>query len=52
MNGWQGKILRVNLSTRTINSEQLDPIVAKHYIGGRGFGIYYLNKELDPHCDP
>jgi aldehyde:ferredoxin oxidoreductase len=52
MNGWQGKILRVNLSTKSIKSEPLDPIIAKQYIGGRGFGIYYLNRELDPNCDP
>ena len=26
--------------------------VAKDYIGGRGLGIYYLNKEVDPRCDP
>ncbi len=52
MNGWQGKILRVNLSTKSIKSEPLDPIIAKQYIGGRGFGIYCLNKELDPNCDP
>ena len=51
MDGWQGKILRVNLSTGAINSEPLDPIVAKQYVGCRGFGIYYLNKELDPHCE-
>jgi aldehyde:ferredoxin oxidoreductase len=26
--------------------------VAKAYIGGRGLGIYYLNKLVDPKCDP
>lgn len=52
MNGWQGKVLRVNLSTKEIQSEPLNPAIAKQYVGGRGLGIYYLNKELNPKCDP
>ncbi len=52
MNGWIGKILRVDLTTGKISDESLDPRVAKDYIGGRGIGIYYLNKEVDPTCDP
>jgi aldehyde:ferredoxin oxidoreductase len=30
----------------------MEPSVAKNYIGGRGLGIYYLNKLVDPKCDP
>jgi len=52
MKGWIGKILRVDLTTGEIKDEFLDPKVAKDYIGGRGIGIYYLNKEIDPTCDP
>lgn len=52
MHGWKGKILRVNLTTGALEDEALDPGVAKHYIGGRGLGIYYLLKEMDPACDP
>ena len=52
MKGWIGKILRVDLTTGEIKDEFLDPKVAKDYIGGRGIGIYYLNKEMDPMCDP
>jgi len=52
MKGWIGKILRVDLTTGEIKDEFLDPKVAKDYIGGRGIGIYYLNKEMDPTCDP
>ncbi len=52
MKGWIGKILRVDLTTGEIKDELLDPQVAKDYIGGRGIGIYYLNKEMDPKCDP
>jgi aldehyde:ferredoxin oxidoreductase len=50
--GWQGTILRVNLTAGTITHEIMNPQVAKDYIGGRGWGIYYLLKEVDPACDP
>jgi aldehyde:ferredoxin oxidoreductase len=42
----------VDLSLGKITSEPLDPGVARDYLGGRGFGIYYLRKEVDPTCDP
>jgi aldehyde:ferredoxin oxidoreductase len=32
--------------------EAIEPKVARNYIGGRGLGIYYLLKEVDPSCDP
>jgi aldehyde:ferredoxin oxidoreductase len=52
MHGWCGKVLRVNLSQGTVASEALDPRVARDYIGARGFGIYYLTREVNPTCDP
>lgn len=52
MFGWRGKILRVNLTEGILHEEELDPQVAKDYIGGRGLGIWLLNKELEPGCDP
>ena len=52
MHGWCGKLLRVNLTDGRISREMLDPGVAKSYVGGRGLGIYYLSKEVDPACDP
>jgi aldehyde:ferredoxin oxidoreductase len=52
MHGWCGKILRVDLSSASIAAEALDPEVARNYIGARGFGIYYLRREVDPACDP
>lgn len=52
MNGWRGKVLLVNLTMGTVESMPLDPQVAKDYIGGRGLGIYYLNQQVDPTCDP
>ena len=52
MKGWMGKILRVDLEAGEAIVEEPGFSVLKDYIGGRGLGIYYLNRELDPHCDP
>lgn len=52
MYGWRGLVLRVNLTTGEIREEKVDSKVARDYIGGRGLGIYYLNKEMDPTIDP
>lgn len=52
MYGWRGKILRVDLTTGKLKEENLDMKTARDYVGGRGLGIYYLNKEVDPRCDP
>lgn len=52
MYGWRGRVLRVDLGRGECKEENLDPQVAKDYIGGRGLGIYYLNKEANPKCDP
>ncbi len=35
-----------------MKEERLDSRVLKDFIGGRGLGIYYLNKFVDPNCDP
>ena len=53
MNGYGGKILRVNLTTGKITKEQTPVDVARDFIGGRGFGAYYLftrksHRELIP----
>ncbi len=52
MYGWTGKILRVDLTGGIISYETLGPAIYKDYIGGRGLGIYFLNREGDPKSDP
>jgi aldehyde:ferredoxin oxidoreductase len=52
MNGYGGKILRVNLSKGTITKEPTPVDVARDFIGGRGFGIYFLLKEVPKGADP
>ncbi|HBG75030.1 MAG: hypothetical protein A2X25_04515 [Chloroflexi bacterium GWB2_49_20] len=52
MNGYGGKILRVNLTTGKITKEQTPADVARDFIGGRGFGAYFLYKEVPQGADP
>ncbi|NPV88140.1 aldehyde ferredoxin oxidoreductase family protein [Coprothermobacteraceae bacterium] len=49
---YAGKILRVNLSTGEIKTEQLDMDLAKKFIGGRGLASKILMDEVDPKVDP
>jgi len=51
MNGYNGKIARVNLTTRTVKVEALDEAKARKYIGGRGFGTKMMTDEVDPSVD-
>jgi len=46
------KYLRVNLSNGKVNVESVDPRIAQDFIGGRGFGISYLYRELPVNVDP
>ncbi|MGB9674546.1 MAG: aldehyde ferredoxin oxidoreductase N-terminal domain-containing protein, partial [Nanopusillaceae archaeon] len=50
--GYTGKILRVNLTTKRISVEELDKDILKKWIGGRGLGIYYFLKEVNPKVNP
>jgi aldehyde:ferredoxin oxidoreductase len=52
MHGWNGKLLRVNLTHQTASVEEIDPQEAKDFIGGRGLAIRYLYREMDPQADP
>ena len=50
--GYNGYILRVNLSNNNISKETIDESFCRKYIGGAGFIAYYLWKELKPGIDP
>jgi aldehyde:ferredoxin oxidoreductase len=52
MYGYNGKVLRVNLKSRTIVVEPLDLEQAKKFIGGRGLGTKIFMDEVDPMVDP
>jgi aldehyde:ferredoxin oxidoreductase len=51
-NGYNGKLLRVNLTQGTTSIEQLDETFCRKYLGGAGFITYYLMKELKAGIDP
>jgi len=51
MYGWMGKFLRVNLTKSKITVEDLDPQIAKDFIGARGMGVKYLYDEINPKVD-
>jgi len=52
LNGYGGSILRVDLSTGKITKEPTPPQVARDFVGGRGFGAYFLYKEVPKNTDP
>src|SRR4030042_5187991 len=52
MNGYGGSIPRVNLTTGKISKEPTPLDVARDFIGGRGFGAYFLFKEVPKGADP
>ncbi len=52
MNGYMGKILRVNLSERSYNVEPLDLDVAQKFLGSRGLGVKIMMDEVPAKVDP
>jgi aldehyde:ferredoxin oxidoreductase len=50
--GYNGKILRVNLTKKSITTETLNEEMCRKYLGGAGFVAYYSWKELKPGIDP
>ena len=49
---WHNRILRVDLTNGTINTEELNRQWAEQYIGSRGLGSKYLIENMDPKADP
>jgi len=52
MNGFMGKILRVNLTNSTISEEPLRQKDTEMFLGGSGLATKYLFDELEPGIDP
>src|SRR3972149_8110493 len=50
--GYNGKILRVDLSNMTIALDEPEGHFYRTYLGGKGIGSYYLLKELEKGIDP
>jgi len=51
-NGYWGKVLRINLTTETITTEDVPEKVWKQVIGGAGYGAKILLEETTPALDP
>ncbi len=51
MYGYAGKILTVDLTTGEGIKKVLDEKLASRYLGGDGFGAYFLNKVVNPKID-
>lgn len=51
MNGYFGKLLRVNLSTGEVRVDPIDPKTSMDYIGGRGLGTKLFYDEVGPHVE-
>jgi aldehyde:ferredoxin oxidoreductase len=49
--GYNGKILRVNLSANSLSTVSIDDIFCRKYLGGSGFISYFLLKELKQGVD-
>ncbi len=52
MHGYMGKILRVDLSSGKISSEEIDPQMAQEYIGGAGFATKIIYDEVPAETEP
>jgi len=49
--GWNGKILRINLSDGKVSVQNFDGEFARKFVGGRGFAAKILWDELPPGVD-
>jgi len=50
--GFNGKILRVDLSSETMSVEEPQKAIYARYLGGGSLALYYLLRELKPKSDP
>jgi len=50
-NGYTGKILRVDLTSRKISIDRHDDVFYRTYVGGAGIIAYYLLKEVPATVD-
>jgi aldehyde:ferredoxin oxidoreductase len=52
MKGWNGRLLRVDLTKGKTKVQEYDEDLAKRFVGGRGFAVKLLWDELKPGTDP
>ena len=52
MKGWNGRLLRVDLTKSKTKVQEYDEDLAKRFVGGRGFAVKLLWDELKPGTGP
>jgi len=52
MKGYMGKLLRVDLTKKSIKEEPLREDYARDYLGGSGLGVRLAYDEIPPETDP
>jgi len=52
MGSYNGKLIRLNLTSRQSRVEEIPEKWMKEYLGGRGIGVRYLYEELKPGVEP
>ena len=50
-NGYMGKVLRVDLTSETINIEEPSPDFYRRHMGGSALNLYYLLKEMPANAE-
>ena len=50
--GYNGKTLRIDLTSETVTTEQIEESFCRKYLGGAGFIAFYLLSELKKNIDP
>jgi len=44
--GYTGKILKVDLTTKRVSVEPINEGIARNYLGGKGYSVYFLHQYL------
>ena len=52
MNGFYQRLLRINLTDRSYEVEEISESILKRFLGGKGLGSYLLVKNVPGDCDP
>ena len=52
MSSYNGKLIRLNLTTGKSQVEEIPQAWLKDFLGGRGLGVKYLYEELKPGVEP
>ncbi len=52
MNGWTGKVLKIDLSTGIQEEIEIDDLLRRKYLGGRGLGVKLYTELCTSNTDP